>query len=471
MTYADFLSKKQDLGADSGFAPLWIPDQMFDFQKRFLEWALRKGRACGMLDCGLGKTFIELAWAENVLRHTNKPVLLLTPLAVGPQTITEGEKFGIAAHQSKDGTGIYGIVVSNYQRLHYFNPHDFSGCVLDESSILKNADGRTKNAITEFMRVIPYRLLCTATAAPNDYMELGTSSECLGYMGHQDIISRFFTQKELSETTMRTADGSKLIAGWGRKQRESYRLRGHAERDFWRFICSWARACRKPSDLGGDDAPFKLPELIINEHVVQARTLREGWLYEAPAVTVQEQKQDLSRTLQERCEKAAELVANHKGSSVMWCHLNAESSLLAKLAPNCVEVSGSTDKDDDRNEEAFLAFSRGQIENLVTKPSMGGFGLNWQHCHHQTNFPSHSFEQFYQAIRRSLRFGQQHAVTADIITTEGQRGVRDNMMRKSKQMDQLFDKVVSLMHDQLEIDHNREFTQKEVLPSWLLQTK
>lgn len=461
-TYAEFLADKQDFGAASGFEPLYLHPSMFDFQQLLADWAIRKGRAAVLADCGLGKSLIELVWADNIIRKTNKPVLLLTPLAVGPQMVAEANKFGIECYRSLDGKNPKAITVANYQRLHLFDPSHYGGVVCDESGILKNFNGATKTAVTEFMRTIPYRLLCTATAAPNDYMELGTSSEALGYLGFQDMLSRFFTQKELKESSK----GS--IAGWGRQQREAYRLRGHAERDFWRFVVSWARACRKPSDLGCDDGPFQLPPLVCKEHVVQARRLREGMLYETPAVTLQEQSEDLRRTLQERCEKAAELVSNHRGASVMWCHLNTESSLLAKLAPNCVEISGGTNaRDEEHNEESFLAFASGQIQNIVTKPSMGGFGMNWQHCHHQTYFPSHSFEQFYQGIRRSWRFGQKSPVMIDLVTTEGQAGVLANQQRKAKQADEMFSNLVSLMNDQLQISNKREFLHAEILPAWL----
>lgn len=456
-SYEAFIRSKHDFGADAGFDPYWLHPQFFPFQAKLTEWALRKGRAAIFADCGLGKTLMELVWGENIIRKTGKPVLLLTPLAVGPQVVREAEKFNIECVRSLDGQGVTGVTVANYQRLHYFDPHQFGGVICDESSILKNFNGKIKAQVTEFMRVIPYRLLCTATAAPNDYLELGTSSEALGYLGFQDMISRFFTQREIHSK-----------AGFGRKQRENYRLKSHAERDFWRWVVSWARACRKPSDLGCDDGPFLLPRLICNEHVVHARTIRDGWLYETPAVTQQEQNDDLRRTLHERCEKAAQLVSEHPGASVMWCHLNDESRLLAKLAPDCAEVTGGdNDRDERRNEEYLAAFAAGQVKNIVIKPSIGGFGLNWQHCHHQTYFPSHSFEQWYQGVRRCLRFGQTHDVVVDMITTEGQRGVLENQQRKGRQADEMFAHLVALMNDQLNVSNKREFLNMEIIPAWL----
>lgn len=247
-----------------GFEPVWMPDFLFPFQIHLVEWAIRQGRAAIFADCGLGKTPMQLVWAENVVRHCNRPVLILTPLAVGAQTVREAAKFHIHAVQSRDGKYGGGIVVANYERLHYFNPSDFAGVVCDESSILKNFDGVTKAAVTEFMRTVPYRLLCTATAAPNDYHELGTSSEALGQLGYTDVLSRYFKE-----------DITKDFLGWGRK---TYRFRGHAEEPFWRWVCSWSRSVRKPSDLGFEDNGFILPPLIEREHIVESLTPRAALL-------------------------------------------------------------------------------------------------------------------------------------------------------------------------------------------------
>ena len=454
MNYEEFLSQKAQYGADSGFAPLSLPSSLFDFQRELTAWAIRRGRAAIFADCGLGKTPMQLVWGDNVVRHTNRPVLCLTPLAVGAQTVREGAKFGVDCVRSADGKFPDGarVVVTNYERLHYFIPADFSGCICDESSILKNFDGATKAAVTEFMRCIPYRLLCTATAAPNDYIEFGTSSESIGELGYMDMLSRFFKRDERF-CRIQNAGGQ----GW--------RFRGHAERDFWRWMCSWARALRRPSDLGFDDAAFVLPPLNTREHIVRAATVRDGWIFDAPAVTLQEQREERRRTLTERCELAASLVTGTGQLAVCWCHLNPEGDLLEKLIPGAVQVSGADS--DERKEEAFTAFQSGQVRVLVTKPVIGAWGLNWQHCAHQTFFPSHSFEQWYQAIRRSWRFGQTRPVTVDVIASEGERGVLANLQRKAAAADAMFSVLVSLIGQELHVQRKEYGTEREVVPAWL----
>jgi hypothetical protein len=389
-------------------------------------------------------------WAENVVRHTNGRVLVITPIAVGQQTVREGEKFGVEVVRSMDGKfGDARIVVTNYERLHYFNASDFAGVVCDESSILKNFKGKYKAAITEFMRTRQYRLLCTATAAPNDYIELGTSSECLGELGFQDMLGVFFKQE---------IQGDHL--GWNRTK---YRLRGHAETDFWRWVVSWARACRQPSDLGFDDSQFVLPDLTTLEHIVTARTQNPGAMFAMPAITLEEQREERRRTIPERCEKVAEL-ASHERPVVAWCHLNDEGDMLEKLIPGAVQVSGGDS--DERKEEIFESFAAGQIRALVTKPTIAGFGLNWQHCAHQTFFPSHSFEQWYQSVRRCWRFGQTRPVHVDVVSSEGEAGVLGNLNEKAVKADAMFRKLVSLMSDQLRIVQSSDFPNQERLPSW-----
>lgn len=453
LDYRSFLDAKAQQATDAGFEPVWMPDFLFDFQAALVEWSVEKGRAAIFADCGLGKSPMQLVWAENVVRKTNRAVLILTPLAVSLQTVREAEKFGIEARRSSDGTAYRGITVTNYERLSKFNPDDFAGVVCDESSILKNFDGIRKAEITEFVRTRPYRLTCTATAAPNDYIELGTTSEALGYLGHMDMLSKFFKNDQR---------GVHPNSVWGGGK---WRFRGHAERDFWRWICSWARALRKPSDLGFSDGPFVLPALITQEHLVKTKAQREGMLFETPAITLQEQRDERRRTLRQRCELAASLVADTGKASVSWCHLNTEGDLLAQLIPGAVQVSG-TDSDDAK-EEAFLAFQSGELLKLVTKDSIAGFGLNWQHCAHQTIFPSHSFERYYQSIRRSWRFGQTSDVTIDMITSEGEAGVLANLQRKSVAMDAMFARLVEVMNSELSIRRSNPFTLPEDVPAWL----
>jgi len=463
MSYSAFLENKSQLDAGDGFEPVWMPDFLFDFQQSLVDWAIRKGRSAIFADCGLGKTPMQLVWAENVVRKTNKPVLVLTPLAVSQQTVSEAEKFGIEARRCPDGkvAGSH-IAVVNYERLHYFSPSDFGGVVCDESSILKSFDGSTRQAITEFMRKIPYRLLCTATAAPNDYTELGTSSEALGYLGHMDMLARFFKNDQNTSKPViyrqRGKDFQKLddAAKW--------RFKGHAELPFWRWVCSWARACRRPSDLGFDDSRFVLPPLIEREHVVEVKTLANGALFSLPAVGLKEQRDESRRSIQERCEKVAKLVDTGH-SALVWCHLNDEGDYLADAIPDARQVSGK--QSDEQKEELFLAFANGQLRVLVTKPKIGAWGLNFQHNAHITFFPSHSFEQYYQGVRRSWRFGQKRTVHVDVVTTEGGLGVLKNLQRKAQAADRMFSNLVAEMNRSQNLARGRVFTNQEKVPAWL----
>ena len=454
LDYDAFLQKRMHFGCNSGFEPLVMPGHLFGFQKDLVEWALLKGRAAIFADCGLGKTAMQLAWAENVIRKTNKPVLILTPLAVGAQTVKEAAKFGHDAVRSLDGKHSGKVcVVANYERLHYFDPSLFGGVVCDESSILKNADGATKAAVTQFMLRVPYRLLATATAAPNDFIELGTSSEALGYLGFQDMITKFFKK---SEKTMSRKDENR--AG-------TWRFRGHSEQIFWKWVCSWARAIQRPSDMGYSDEGYDLPPVEYREHIVNAETPPDGFLFALPACGLSEQRGERKRTLSERCELAATLVNNTGKPFVSWCYLNSEGDLLAKLMPDAVQVSGADT--DERKEEVFTAFADGQIRGIVSKPSIASFGMNWQHCAHQTFFPSHSFEQLYQAVSRSHRFGQTRQVVVDVITSEGEAEVMKNIRRKQIQAQQMFARLVELMHQGESVTETRNHNTKIKTPSWL----
>lgn len=451
--YAEFLSAKSQGGADSGFAPIWMPEFLFDFQVAKTEWAIRKGRAANIADCGLGKTPMGLVWASNVARKTGKPVLYLTPIAVGPQTIREAEKFGVEARLSRDGSSQGHIVVTNYEKLHLFDSNHFSGVVCDESSILKSFAGARRGEITTFMRKVPYRLLQTATAAPNDYLELGTSSEALGYLGHMDMLNRFF-KNDLNNSAQGRMRGEVI----------KWRLKGHAEEPFWRWVCSWAHAIRKPSDMGFDDAAFLLPPLHEIEHLVEANTLADGMLFAMPAQGLKEQRDERRRTVVERCEKVAELVKTDQ-PALVWCHLNEEGDMLEKMIPDAVQVSGSDSE--EAKEERLTAFAQGKARVLVTKPKIGAWGLNFQHCAHTVLFPSHSFEQYYQSIRRCWRFGQKRSVVVDIVTTEGERGVMLNLQRKAERADEMFSRLVEQMNSALAIERVSQSTKNLELPSWL----
>lgn len=449
--YESFLDAKKQVGAEYGFDPVWMPSQLFPFQVALVEWAIRKGRAAIFADCGLGKTAMQLTWAENVARKTDGRVLILTPLAVAFQTVNEGAKFGIEVVHRREGLQSGDrIVVTNYERMHYFNPEDFQGVVCDESSILKNFDGETRKSVTDFMRKRPYRLLCTATAAPNDYVELGTSAEALGVMDRKHMLSQFFTH-----------DGGDT---------STWRLKGHArEHLFWRWVCSWARACRKPSDLGYDDCAFVIPPLIVRGHVVKALKAKDGFLFDVAAVGLDEQREDLRRTVNERCGMAVDLCNAHKSQAVCWTNLNAEADAIAREINGAINVQGSDSEEE--KEEAFAGFANGDVRVIVSKPSIAGFGLNWQHCSRMTFFPSHSYEQYYQCVRRCWRFGQKNPVTVDMITTEGQSGVLANMERKSAAAGKMFAQLVNLMGNEIKIDNAREYTKKEEVPSWLLLSK
>jgi hypothetical protein len=452
--YASFLDVKTHRGADQGFAPVWMPSFLFDFQAALVEWSIRTGRAAILADCGLGKTPMELVWAENVARKTGGNVLILAPLAVSHQTVREADKFGVRVTRSHDGTAHSGITITNYERLSLFNPSEFAGVVCDESSILKSFDGARRTEVTAFMRKTPYRLLATATAAPNDYIELGTSSEALGYLGHMDMLNRFF-KNDLNNSANGRMRGEVI----------KWRFKGHAETPFWRWVCSWARAIRKPSDLGFDDGRFILPPLEEVDHMVEATTLPDGMLFALPAVGLREQREERRRTLRERCEKVADLVNTTGQPALVWCHLNEEGDLLESLIPDCVQVKGADS--DEAKEDRMIAFADGRARVLVTKPKIGAWGLNFQHCRHVTFFPSHSFEQYYQGVRRCWRFGQTQPVRVDVIETEGDRDVLKNLQRKARNADAMFSNLVTEMNNVLRINRAAAFTNQEQIPSWL----
>lgn len=452
--YEEFLAHKAQLDGDYGFAPYDLPDAMFDFQKHLVEWAVRKGRAAIYADTGLGKTLMELAWADNVARHTGKPVLVLTPLAVAAQTVREAERFGIEASHSRQGEIGSRIVVANYERLHHFDSDDFGGVVCDESSCIKDSKTATKSAVVAFMRKREYRLLATATPAPNDYPEFGTSSEALGHLGFMEMLERFFVNDQNNAETNRV---------YGKSM--AWRFKGHAEASFWRWLASWARAVRMPSDIGYPDDGYDLPPLVYRYHEIKPRTIQPGMLFDVPVAGFFEVKQERKRTLMERCEQAAALVNDTGEPAIVWCHLNDEGDTLERLIPDAVQVSG---KDSDiEKEEKFEAFQAGSARVLITKPVIGAWGLNLQHCAHAVMFPDYSFEQHYQAIRRCWRFGQTRPVTVDMVTTPGSADVLDRLERKRAQADRMFAELVANMNEAIRI-HRRSGAELPVsLPAWI----
>lgn len=458
-TYAEFLAARAQRSDGHGFDPHIMPEHLFDFQHHLTDWAVRQGRAAIFADCGMGKTPMELAWAENVHRQTRRPVLLLTPLAVGFQIVAEAEKFGHDAAISRTGKPAAAVTVTNYEQLSKFDPDDFGGIVCDESSAIKAFDGETRAIVTEFMRRTPYRLLGTATAAPNDYIELGTSSEALGELGYMDMLTRFFTNKN------RTATNRSSFAAGGRDV--GWRFKGHAQQPFWRWVSSWARAIRKPSDYGFSDDGFDLPPLRQRTHLVEASRPAEGSLFDVPAIGLAEEREEARRTLTERCEAAAAAIEDAE-SAVMWCHLNDESHMLTRLVPGAVEVTGSDSP--EVKEEKLAAFTNREIKVLVTKPVIGAWGLNWQHCHRMTYFPSHSYEQYYQAVRRSWRFGQTEPVLVDVITTKGGEATLANLQRKAAAADDMFAALIAHMNEALTVQRRHDYITPMEVPPWLSKT-
>jgi hypothetical protein len=452
MSYQDFIASKVQWGNQQGFDPGEPPSWLYDFQAYLFDWSIRQGRGAIFADCGMGKTAMQLAWAQRVIEHTNKPVLIATPLAVGAQTVAEAERFGIEAKRSRDGffDGSKCVWVTNYEQLPKLDPSQFAGMVGDESSAIKDFKSRTKSVVIEFMRTIPYRLLCTATAAPNDFWELGTSSEALGLLGFRDMITKFFKMEQ--------GGGH----AWGRTK---YRFRGHAEKPFWSWVCSWARAIQKPSDLGFDDTRFVLPGLVESQVEVVARKKREGFLFDLPAQGLKEEREERRRTIVERCEMAASIANSHDRPCVLWCGLNDEGDMLERLTNDCVQVKGSMS--DEAKEEALTAFGVGQIRCIVTKPVIGAWGLNWQHCSDVVMFPTHSFEQYYQSVRRCYRFGQKNTVDVRIICSEGETNILKNLQRKQEQARRMFAELVHHMNDSLRLVTSDKFKERETVPTWL----
>lgn len=457
-TVKEFLDSKKQLEGFFGFEPIDIPDSLFGFQKELVAWNIRKGRSANFADCGMGKTLMGLTWCDNIYKHTGKPVMIMTPLAVAHQFIEEAEKLGFDAGRSQDGSIKNAIVVTNYERIHYFDANDFSGVYCDESSILKSFDGHYRKAITEFMRLMKYRLLGTATAAPNDFTEVGTSSQALGYLGYMDMLGRFFTNKQGTTHQMK-----------GRFRSDEWRFKGHAENDFWRWMTSWARALRKPSDLGYDDNGFVLPELLVEDHAVDSLKTLPGMLIPVAAKGLDEQRKMRRQTVEERCEYAASLV-NYTGEpAVVWCNLNDEGDLLEQLIPDSQQVSGRDSN--ESKEEKFINFSHGKTRVLITKPQIGAWGLNWQHCNHLTWFANNSYEQYYQAVRRCWRFGQTKPVRVDRIMTASDELMMQNVDAKEADANRMFTELVNHMNDSLSIQRVNNHTMKMELPKWLSYTK
>jgi hypothetical protein len=451
--YLEFLEKKKHSIGNFGFEANYVPDIAFDFQKFIIEKAVKKGRIAIFADTGLGKTLIQLSIAKNIIEHTNKKVLILTPLAVAFQFILEAEKLGIDdIEYSKDGKHTKKIVICNYERLHYFDSSDFVGVILDESSILKNFDGKTKWSVTDFMKKIPYRILSTATPAPNDYIEFGTSSEALGYFPYMDMLTKFFAN---NENNVRPQDiGTKWY------------LKPHAKQEFFSWLNQWSLSIKKPSDLGFSDEKYVLPNLIENKIFVKNE---KNWIingqvmmFNGIAKTMSEVREEQKGTFKERCEKAVELAMDK--TSVYWCNFNDEGDLLDELDKDAVQLKGGMTI--EKKEDILLNFANGKIKRIITKPKITSFGLNWQHCNHTVYFPTWSYEQYYQSIRRFWRFGQTKDVTVDLVLSDGQKRVIDTLLYKTNKAIE-FNKLIQSNINGLVDLSKKEFTKEIIKPKFL----
>lgn len=454
MEYQEFIQKKRHTIGDSGIAPTWFPDSAFDFQSHIIERALKKGRIGLFLDTGLGKTLIQLSIAENIIRSTNQRVLILTPLAVAFQFLIEAERIGISdIEHTKDGKFSKKIVLCNYERLHLLSPDDFVCVMLDESSILKNFQGAIRDGIVSFMKKVRFRFLATATPSPNDFIELGNSSEALGYMGYMDMLTKFFKNNQGS------ADSNDRNIG------EKFYLKPHAEKDFFAWVNQWSVMVKKPSDIGFSDARYELPPLEIKKHVVknenQWSVEGQGQLFVVPAKRLTEVREEQKLTVAERCELAVKLA--QRKTSVYWCNLNEESALLSELDADAVEIHGGMSL--EAKEDALVSFANGEIKRLITKAKMTSMGLNWQHCCHTVFFPTYSYEQYYQAIRRFWRFGQKNNVTCEMVISEGQGRVVEAVEQKTAKAIELYSNLVSSVNSFKET--KKEFNQTAQLPKFL----
>ena len=453
--YEKFLESKRHSIGNFGFKANYIPDIAFDFQKHVIEKAVEKGRVAVFLDTGLGKTLVQLSIAKNIVNHTNKKVLILTPLAVAFQFVLEAEKLGIEdVEYSKDGKHTKKIIICNYERLHYFNENDFEAVILDESSILKNFDGKIKQEVTTFVKKIPYRFLSTATPSPNDFIELGTSSEALGYMGYMDMLGKFFKNNQNS------VDSNNRNIG------EKFYLKPHAEKDFFAWVNQWSIMAKMPSDLGFSNERYNLPELLINRHVVENQSLIDVngqiQMFTPIAKSMTEVRHEQKQTEEKRCAKAIELASGK--TSVYWCNTNNESSILKSSDSKAVEIIGS--QSIDKKEEILLAFANGEIERLITKAKMTSMGLNWQHCNHSVFFPTWSYEQYYQAIRRFWRFGQKNDVTIDMVISDGQTRVLEALEQKTQKAIQLHKNLTENVNRSFE-NKVKEFNKELIKPKFL----
>lgn len=435
--YESFLAHKDVLVPSCGFEvdKSELSPMLYDFQKDIVRFSLMKGRSAIFADCGMGKTLMQLEWAQKVSEHAKMPVLILAPLAVAAQTQREGEKFGIHVTVCESMDDVEeGVNITNYEKLERFVAKDFAGIVLDESSILKSFTSKTRNALIEMFQMTPYKLCCTATPAPNDHMELGNHAEFLGIMTRAEMLSMYFVH-----------DGSRT---------SQWRLKGHAVNVFWQWMASWSVFISNPKDLGYTVEGYDLPKLNLHEIVVDGKPpVRES-------LSISERRAARKESLPQRVAAAAELVNNSDDQWICWCDLNAEGTALHESIPDSVEVAGA-DKPDFKK-QAMLDFSAEKIRCLVTKPKIAGFGMNWQSCHNMIFVGlSDSFEAYYQAVRRCYRFGQTKEVNVYIIISSAEGCVLENIERKQHDAD--------VMRESM-IQYTKEITKKELRKTTRLST-
>ncbi|MDW5300731.1 MAG: SNF2-related protein [Sedimentibacter sp.] len=455
MQYEEFLQSKQRVNNPVGFDCIPSNEYLFDFQRDITKWALKKGKAAMFLDTGLGKTIIQLSWSDEICKHTNGKVLILAPLAVSKQTVREGLKFGIEVTICRSQQDVKkGINITNYEMLEHFNPNEFDGIVLDESSIIKSFAGKTTQQMLDLFKFVEYKLACTATPAPNDYEELGNHAEFLGVMTRSEMLATFFVHD--------SGDTAK------------WRLKGHAESEFWKWIASWAMVVKNPEDLGYDGSKYKLPQLSIQTHYVESPT-NEDMFITLPAQTLEERREARKESLGDRVNKAVELVHGME-NCLIWCDYNDESTALSKSIPGAVEVKGADTP--EHKENALIGFAIGDVKYLVTKPKIAGFGMNWQNCNNIIFCGlSDSYERFYQAIRRCYRFGQIKEVNVHVIISEKEESVLANVKRKEELAQQMSSNMVALTSEILKNEIRNttrnaiEYTpQHEIqLPAWLME--
>lgn len=431
--YESFVGTKSLAHVTAGFEPSGIPAHLFDFQAAIVAWACKRGRAAIFADTGLGKTAMQTAWAQQVADHTGGRVLILAPLCVAQQTVEESARWGIPityarSHEQTDAQ----IVITNYEMVDKFDVTEFAGVVLDESSILKAHDSKTRAKLIDMFQATPYRLTCTATPSPNDHMELGNQAEFLGVMTATEMLAMFFVH-----------DGGDT---------SQWRLKGHGKSRFWEWMAKWSVCIRTPADLGFDGSRYVLPGLSLHEHTIAVDKPLDGQLFSGIAQTLTERRQAKRDSMADRIKVTADLVNSHDRPAIVWCHLNDESKALAAAIPDAIEVTGSMSVDE--KEAAIMAFTHGARRVIVTKPSIAGFGMNWQHCADMVFAGlDDSFESFYQAVRRCYRFGQASVVNVHLVSSDAEGAVKANLERKQQQANDMAESMVS---------HMRELTTKTI---------